>query len=282
MAEITTYQFHMSVDGAMIVDLARERFYEDGNLKTAMDMLDTITRTDQITEKERKLLCLEILMGEKNIVGVYPEEEFKIVENELNSYNFVGKVNRLSEKIEEQKKELDELTQKFLFICDNLEEYQLKMLDRDYEREYGERMFKKNDIEECDVKPNMIGVVPKISTDVDDYISRMMDNTKHSTEDYGWLAPDGKFYEVDWGEHNTWAMEWLEKNAIEKYNEGKDSWNFTDKLIELHWVLLDNPALGIARPRYGDFELTKAQKEFLYDYYIERNRSDIANSFWQE
>ena len=56
-----------------------------------------------------------------------------------------------------------------------------------------------------------------------------------------------------------------------------------DYLIRRGWVLLHNPSQGIAIPT-RDFsrEYTKAQKEFLYDYYMERNCKKEANAIWQE
>lgn len=46
---------------------------------------------------------------------------------------------------------------------------------------------------------------------------------------------------------------------------------------------MHNPSQGIAIPT-RDFsrEYTKAQKEFLYDYYMERNCKKEANAIWQE
>lgn len=45
-----------------------------------------------------------------------------------------------------------------------------------------------------------------------------------------------------------------------------------DWLVERGWVLLHNPRRGIAFPTKNPVkEYTKAQKEFLYDYYMERD-----------
>ena len=56
-----------------------------------------------------------------------------------------------------------------------------------------------------------------------------------------------------------------------------------DWLVERGWVLLHNPGMGIATPTKNPArEFTKAQKEFLYDYYMERNRENEANAIWEE
>lgn len=56
-----------------------------------------------------------------------------------------------------------------------------------------------------------------------------------------------------------------------------------DWLVERGWVLLHNPSRGIAFPTKNPVkEYTKAQKEFLYDYYMERDCKKEANAIWQE
>ena len=56
-----------------------------------------------------------------------------------------------------------------------------------------------------------------------------------------------------------------------------------DSLDERGWVLLHNPSRGIAFPTKNPVkEYTKAQKEFLYDYYMERDCKKEANAIWQE
>ena len=48
-------------------------------------------------------------------------------------------------------------------------------------------------------------------------------------------------------------------------------------------VLLDNPGLGLARPTSSDTRpMTKAQREFLFDYYTERNRPDLAKKYLED
>ena len=47
---------------------------------------------------------------------------------------------------------------------------------------------------------------------LDGFIKRMTDQEEHSTEDYGWLEPNGTFHAVEWGNHQEWANNYLEKN----------------------------------------------------------------------
>lgn len=49
------------------------------------------------------------------------------------------------------------------------------------------------------------------------------------------------------------------------------------------WVLLHNPSQGIAvATKNPSKDYTKAQKEFLFDYYMERNCEKEANEIWRE
>ena len=132
---------------------------------------------------------------------------------------------------------------------------------------------------------------------LDGFMKRMMDEEDHTTEDYGWLEPDGTFHGVGWGDHQEWANNYLEEklteeerfNAMIEINASgmakcsADIVGAGDYLIRRGWVLLHNPSQGIAIPT-RDFsrEYTKAQKEFLYDYYMERNCKKEANAIWQE
>ena len=53
-----------------------------------------------------------------------------------------------------------------------------------------------------------------VSRALDNYMKRMLDTEEHTTEDYGWLEPNGKFHAVEWGEHQKWAYEYSNKNSF--------------------------------------------------------------------
>ena len=129
---------------------------------------------------------------------------------------------------------------------------------------------------------------------LDSFMKRMLEEEEHSTGDYGWLEPDGTFHEVDWGNHQIFAEKYIRENMTE------DDWiaagvhlpgqfksdnlhSFGDYLVERGWVLLHNPSQGIAIPTKNAVKrYTKAQKEFLYDYYMERGKETEANAVYDE
>lgn len=60
-------------------------------------------------------------------------------------------------------------------------------------------------------------------------------------------------------------------------------YNSGDALVDRGWILLHNPSQGIAYPTESENHVrTKAQKEFLYDYYMERKCYSEANEIWKE
>ena len=127
---------------------------------------------------------------------------------------------------------------------------------------------------------------------LDSFMKRMMDEENHTTEDYGWLEPDGTFHGVEWGAHQEWAQNYMSEKFPEEAMNGDIDLQIKcnvgligagDWLVERGWVLLHNPSRGIAFPTKNPVkEYTKAQKEFLYDYYMERDCKKEANAIWQE
>ena len=93
-------------------------------------------------------------------------------------------------------------------------------------------------------------------------------------------TPDGTFHGVEWGEHQYWADRYVEENFPEQYEEILEA---GDWLVDRGWVLLHNPSQGVAFAT-GSLvrDMTKAQKEFLYDYYTERDCKREANEIWEE
>jgi hypothetical protein len=85
---------------------------------------------------------------------------------------------------------------------------------------------------------------------------------------YGWLSPDGTFYPVQWGDHSRWAVDYIK----EHYGLKPHKYRGGDFLVyEKNWVLINSPSNDITKIEiiYNIHKhLTKAQKEFLYDYCV--------------
>lgn len=90
-----------------------------------------------------------------------------------------------------------------------------------------------------------------------------------SEENYGWLAPDGTFYPVGFGNHQLWASEYL----LRLYCEGKisyeqarceDNGNVGDLLTDMGWILIHNPhGYDFKITRNLSKRVTNKQKDYL-------------------
>ena len=114
-----------------------------------------------------------------------------------------------------------------------------------------------------------------------------MNITSDSTEEnYGWLSPAGRFYPVPWGQHDSWAQEHI-RELVDwdslSLKERISSAGMGDVLMNRGWVLLHNPRHGLAIPtKKAERRYTKAQADFLYDYYIQRGEMNRANQIMQD
>lgn len=91
----------------------------------------------------------------------------------------------------------------------------------------------------------------------------------NNEEQYGWLAPDGTFYSVEFGNHQAWAGEYL----LNLYREGKisyeqarinDNGDIGGLLTDMGWILIHNPhGYGFKITRNLSKRVTNKQKEYL-------------------
>ena len=112
-------------------------------------------------------------------------------------------------------------------------------------------------------------------------------------DNYGWLAPNGEFCPVEWGDHQGWAHEkvldlgLIKDDEIWTDCEGNEHYVWTgeegDILVDRGWVLLHNPSRGVALVTKNPARpLTKAQNEFLYNYYEDRGLMSKAYEFMED
>lgn len=258
----------LSVQGEFITQLAREWFFYEGKeYEKVMELLEGCLCGTDRSKAEIRRFAEDIILGRAELKGnsadgtfhlcVYDATEQIEVQQQFNVWK---RFSKMIKKIKEQQEEIEKMATK---IC-CMDEYLSEWERREVAQECGEKI------------ETSYG-----SALLDGFMERMMDTEEHEWGDYGWLEPDGTFHEVDWGEHQKWASEYLKKENKEKYkimygDEG-------DVLIERGWVLLHNPAQGIARPTKSDTkDFTKKQREFLYDYYMERGQDRLANEIWKE
>lgn len=279
---------HFSVQGALITRLAREKvFYESPpRIGYAIELLMSCLESDQMSEGDRLLLAIKILNGEARVVGTYPEDDYgvEMLETPEKKFNLMERIERMAQEVEDLKAERRELFDKLACVAEELElsDWKMRAINRTWRTDYGGG----SDI--FDVDPSdgygddpSLSVLKKFSgSEDDDPVADFIDRMNSDTEDdYGWLAPDGTFYPVEFARHQSWAWRKLmELDAVEKYDPNMG--NAGDKLVEMGWALLHNPGMGTAFVTSSETKpLTKRQKEFLFDYYTQRNKHQKAKEY---
>ena len=272
-----------SVQGEFITNLAREwLFYEGKDLDKIIDLLESCMCGSEMSEKQIRRYAEDVLIGRAELKGdsatgtfhlcTYDADEQPEVKDSMNIFLQLTKAKQ--EKREAQN-ELDKMREWYTVAMEHLPERERRKVMKETGQEIPEDDY-------------------GLSDALQSFIDRMTDEKEHSTEDYGWLEPDGTFHEVEWAEHQNFAEEFIREHMTEEdwiaagiHQPGQfmsDSLHtFGDYLIERGWVLLHNPSQGIAFPtKKPEKRYTKAQKEFLYDYYMERGREREANEIWEE
>lgn len=273
---------HFSVQGEYITNLAREKYYEEHNLSGAIKLVQSCTMTDDLNAYQHLLLALEIISGAKKIVGTYPGDDYRVVDDDgaLDFSTFIEEVDEMENRVKQYRDDYEALMQKYLFVVNSLKDYHLRMIADDYRSKYGEYLFEKEE-----------RYSPSSTEPLNEYLTR----TKAARDDdYGWLEPDGTYHPVEWGHHSDWAREYADEHYPFK-DYAYMYWK-TDAKGERHhyvcgdflvyvlgWVLLDNPMQGIASPKYDKTRgLSKKQKEFLFDYYVDRGLNERASALYNE
>lgn len=280
--EHTTEKCAMSFDitGEFVTKVAREWLYIEGKeIEKIMELLINSMAGTNTPEATLRRYAEDILIGRAELKGntadgTYhlekydPEEQPKMPDN-MNIWKVLERNIKERKRLQE---ELDEMTERYTVAMEHLSESE----QEDVLRELGEEA-------EEEVQTTSL---------LDSFMKRWKDEDEHTTEDYGWLEPNGTFHSVEWGEHQDWAQEYLEEHEPEVADDDEVDMQVKcnvgfigagDRLVEKGWVLLHNPSQGIAFPTKNPVkDYTKAQREFLYDYYMERNCQKEANAIWDE
>lgn len=275
MGEVREVSF--DVRGEFITQMAREWFFvENRGYDKVMELLLSCMEGTEQSEKELKRLAENILIGRAALVGSTKDNTYHMEVYEPDEqpeqpecFNVFRKMSVLMSKLKDTEKELQKMQGWYVVAMEYVPEYKrndvLKETDQPIESRYGNSLLS-------------------------GFMERMMDEEEHTTEDYGWLEPNGTFHEVDWGQHQEWATEYVKDNFPEEYekismqsNTGTGLIGEGDWLVEKGWVLLHSPSQGIAQPTRNPVKrYTKAQQEFLYDYYMERGKDKEANAVYEE
>ena len=104
-------------------------------------------------------------------------------------------------------------------------------------------------------------------------------------DNFGYVAPDGSFIPSDYGTHEESAikivkeMGWMKERRNSVYDLCRDFLVYVKG-----YALIHNPSMdgGYIVTHNSAKDLTKAQRETLYDYFTENGDSFLANQYIQE
>lgn len=270
MGQTETRTVSFGITGEFLTNIAREWFYIEGRdyEKVIQLLMDGMSGTDT-PETTIRRYAEDILLGRAALKGrtndgTYHLETYEPDEQE-EMHGTMNIWERFARNMQEKKrlqKELEKMTERYAVAMEYVPSY----MQREVRKELGEETAE--DIQQ---------------TALDSYIKRMTDEEEHTTEDYGWLEPDGTFHAVEWGRHEGWASDYMREHMSEEEWLNDMTNRAGDYLTDRGWVLLHNPSQGIAMPTKNELKpYTKAQKEFLYDYFMERDCEKEANEIWKE
>lgn len=304
MSEVVERHLHFTVSGKFITNAAREKLFVEKDLGAALRILRSCTESDQLDSDEQLMLCLHILHGSASIVGNSGDDSYGIeTRDDLDEHptdlsSIATLISDMAAELKALERKNSDLQNKISFLASEINDYKLQRINVDYYNETGEPMFSDIAIPAWAMAENQLSGM-NMSNMLDSFLEQCKREHKAAENgeeicDYGWLEPNGTWHPVEWGDHSKWAMDWLEehmpfKEHPEIYwytnNEGDRHHIYdTDVLVySLNWILLDSPHHGLAKvTRNPAKNMTKAQKEFLYDYFNERNRHDEANALYEE
>ena len=97
----------------------------------------------------------------------------------------------------------------------------------------------------------------------------------------GWLSPMGDFFPTDWGKHCMEAERILMKLGLYEEFSKQSLFNAGDFLSGRGYVLLHNPSKKKLMAT-ALCPLSKAQRNFLYGYFLELGKSKEAKYYLEE
>ena len=252
-------ELHFAVEGEFVTELARRKLTKDYDLNAAIELLESALVTDQLNELEKKGLIFDILRGSMGTTGTYPGDDYGVVdtpENKMFLHNAIKDIgNQLNELADDNERMMRQL--------ETLDEILPEKYKKQANNATGETVFP------------------------DDNATDIIESFRRTNEDYGWLSPTGEFIPVDFGNHEQFALKYLREHValedtpaiMKKYHSSMTDW----LIYERNFVLLHNPSLGPAiLTRNETRTLTRAQKDFLFDYFTTHDRDADANKIMEQ
>ena len=181
------------INGEFITEITREWFYTgEKSYETIIEILmDSMTGTDK-PEAQIRRYAEDILLGRAALKGSAAAGTYHLEIYEPGEEEQMPQRMNIWKEIERRKKiekDLRRMIERWDVAMDHISE----STQREIRKKLGEETAE-----------------DRQQDALDSFMARMMDEEEHTTEDYGWLEPNGTFHAVEWGDHQEWANDYLD------------------------------------------------------------------------
>lgn len=305
--KIKTRTLHFSVEGDFITRMAREKLNYNSDIASAIKLLMGCLVSDQMTSEDRLMLALKILNGDARISGTYPDPDYGVetvndrpVDENNAIFQIAERLLNKTQELEEQYHELinkyTDMAERFNYVAEAVGKNEQMYMSRNYASDYDTGTWLFQDILPDEERTWGGSARAESRSLYESYIERIhLNEDELPTKNFGWLEPDGTFHEVEWAEHFNFATKYcqehfgLDDDENKMYFDRSDPKNVRylqpdDVLLEkLGWIIIHNPGLGLPFHEMAEnHRMTKAQKEFLYDFYRCRSMITEANDLYKD
>lgn len=309
MEKVEKQTLSFGITGEFITRIAREWFFIEHKPYEVVEefLLSCMAGTD--TPKGKlQLMAQDVLLGRAEFRGNSWDETYRyVILDEPAEMNLFREYANAQAELRSEKESRENVSEKYIALLDalrmwydgdledaveSIEDHEAKDLVIDlmalhdqvlleYSPCYGRRVKFPDSQEEI--------VIRKTTgeTLLDSYMAQQHIEEKHK-DNYGWLEPDGTFHPVPWCDHQEYAIKIIrEKGWYDEFDRWEDDGSIYycgDFLVRVKgWVLLHNPGRGVAYVTRGESKrLTKAQREFLFNYYFDRGEKAKAAEFLED
>ena len=258
-----------AITGDFVTRTAREWLWLEGKPWSVVEefLLSCMCGTDK-SKEELSELAFKVVSGRAKFIGNTADDSYAMVDDDQDFIgDYIGRWNRKVKELEKENRELEN------------QHYMLTNYLIDSGRGYL--------LAEAGVAPESKDLDPLGAAMLKSYMEQDAIEKAGFTDNYGWLEPNGTFHPVDYADHQEFARKtaeergWIREFAKTEYG---GIYAIGDFLVEdKGWVLLHNPGRGIARAEVSEKKpLTKAQKDFLFGYYADRGKHDLAQKYLEE
>lgn len=248
------------VDGEWLTDYIRESVINgERNYEWALQLMIDIVEPNRIDERQAEKMAQDIILGRSRFSGRTSDGTFSYDERDETPNDLFKRFCAVNEMLKYERKTSTKYCDAWYELVD--------LVEGNVERQ---------DLL-CDLNQQL-----KPPSMLQEFIERANSKDAQVREPYCFISPDGELFPVDWGEHNEWAQNYIKRHGMSMDDDGfaRDYYAVDYLVHDRGWLLLHSPGHGRPKLTKSNKPMTKAQRETLYDYYMNAGRFDEANELY--